>query len=232
MWASSGNSEAGRSVPSPGAILFAIALVAGLCGCGRTADRELKQEGVAPADGTIIVDILQSGSPEFYWHYALRPSEGTVARISQQRFASRKEESMPRTYMQPAGAIFACMDRPQAVSPDGAFVATCEGRLNGPNSFIVLERGSSREILRWTPPQYRGFHGFAWSPDSKSVALLNTTEYYGKSPLELLSGLSGHPVPHHTVYVDLFEVRDWRRTEYLVRDEVINAFTRILDWTQ
>jgi hypothetical protein len=232
MCASSRNSEPVRSVQSRGVILFAMALVSGVCGCSRTADREVQQERVAPVHGTIIVDILQSGSPEFYWHYALRPSEGTVVRISQQRFAGQKEQSIPRTYMQPAGAIFACTDRPQAVSPDGTFVATCEGRLNGPNSFVVLERGSGKEVLRWTPPQFRGFRGFAWSPDSKSVALLNTSEYYGKRPLELLSGLSGHPVPHHAVYVDLFEGSDWQRTEYLIREEVINAFTRILDWTQ
>ncbi|OLD82777.1 MAG: hypothetical protein AUF67_02845 [Acidobacteria bacterium 13_1_20CM_58_21] len=40
--------------------------------------------------------------------------------------------------------------------------------------------------------------GIAWSPDSKAVAVLKESERRGYGPLELVSALSGHPVPYNS----------------------------------
>ena len=44
----------------------------------------------------------------------------------------------------------------------------------------------------------------AWSPDSRYLALLTTQEHWGVSPLELLSGVAGHPVPHNSYRIEVY----------------------------
>jgi hypothetical protein len=209
-----------------------ILLLSASTGWKQNNEHSVKQGSPASTRGTIMVDIREAGFPAHYWQYVVRPSDGAVTRVSEQRFRSRQDGSMPRTYAMPAGAIDSCTGRPEAISPDGKFVAACEASPRDRASFVIIEHSTKKELMRWTPEQYRGIRGFAWSPDSRSVAVLNENEHYGKSPLELLSGLSGHPVPHNTVFVDLFVADEWKFTEYVVRKNVINAFTRILDWKQ
>lgn len=213
-------------------------LLGGVAGCKSRFDQPaVKHEATANANGVITVDILEGGSPETYWHYTVRPADGTVNKVSEQRFANQRQESIPQKFAQPAGAITTCRDHPTAESPDGRLVATCievihktgEFSVSYSYSFLVSD-ASHLQLLRWDPSEWRNIRGFAWSPDSKSVAVLNLGEYYGKGPSEILSGMAGHPVPHNTVYLDLFETDGWKRKEYMVRNEVISAFTRILSW--
>jgi hypothetical protein len=192
-------------------------------------DETVKHQSLVSVQGTITVDILAASSPRRYWQYALHPVDGTVTRICEQAFAAKQDSAIPPGYLKPAGAIVSCTDKPEATSPDGSVVASCEGSLNR-RAFVVTDRYTKKELLRWAPTEYRDIRGFAWAPDSKSVAVLNENEYYGKNPLELLSGLSGHPVPHNTVFVELFITDGWKHTEYVIRKDVINAFIRILDW--
>ena len=53
-----------------------------------------------------------------------------------------------------------------------------------------------------------------------------------KKPLELLSALSGHPVPHDTVFLDIMDVQTRKVVEYAVRKDVVSSFTRILKWSE
>jgi hypothetical protein len=46
----------------------------------------------------------------------------------------------------------------------------------------------------------------------------------------LLSGLSGHPIPHSAVFLDVVEVQTGKVSEYLIRDDVPYAISRILKW--
>jgi hypothetical protein len=57
-------------------------------------------------------------------------------------------------------------------------------------------------------------------------------DHVGKSPLELLSALSGHPVPHDTVFLDIMDVQTRKVVEYVVRKDVVSSFTRILKWSE
>lgn len=211
---------------------IAAILLSGTLGYSNNNDAVVKHGPLVAAQGTITIDILDAGFPNRYWQYTLRPQDGTVTRTSEEKIAQKQKTAIPSAYLKPTGAIFSCTDKPEATSPDGSLVATCEGSLSSSGTFVIIDRSTKKELLRWTPSEYRGMRGFAWAPDSKSVAVLNESEHYGKSPLELLSGLSGHPVPHNTVFVELFVTDGWRQTEYVVRKGVINAFTRILDWKQ
>ena len=62
------------------------------------------------------------------------------------------------------------------------------------------------------------------SPNSNSVIILTVSGRLGTVPLELLSSLSGHPVPYDTLFLEMLEVRLGKRTEFVIRRNVISAF--------
>jgi hypothetical protein len=99
------------------------------------------------------------------------------------------------------------------------------------DEFSVIRNKTTETLYHWNPKDWRGVRGFVWAPNSRSVAFLNKSEYYRKSPLELLSALSGHPVPHDTVFLNVLDVGTGRVSEYVVRRNVYAAFTRILNWS-
>jgi hypothetical protein len=221
-----------------GRFICAAALLLAIGCSGRRGESTDRHEANVEASGTITVDILQSGRPETYWHYEVQPLTGAIRQVSEQHFSDYQHESIPRQYAMPAGAISGCKDVPSSVSPDGIYSAACveEHSRSGEFSVVYRERFLVRNMkqgatfVNWQPEEHRGIRGFAWSPDSRSVVVLNTDEYYGKGPLEQLSAAAGHPVPHHRILLTFFNVDNGQRTEYEVRREVINAFTRILSW--
>ena len=211
---------------------IAAVFISGTMGFSNNKDEAAKRGALAAVKGTITVDILDAGSPRRYWQYTLRPLDGTVTRISEQKVSTKQNDAILPAHLKPTGALSSCADKPEATSPDGSLVATCEGSLNSSGTLVIIDRSTKKELLRWTPTEYRGMRGFVWAPDSKSIAVLNESEHYGKSPWEILAGLSGHPVPRNTVFVELFVVDGWKQAEYVIRKDVINAFTRILNWKQ
>jgi hypothetical protein len=96
----------------------------------------------------------------------------------------------------------------------------------------VADSKTSETIFHWKPEAPRRIRGFAWAPNSHSVAFLSVSSYLGKSPMELLSALSGHPVPHDTVFLDFVDVRERSLTEYTVARNVPSSFVRILSWSE
>jgi hypothetical protein len=181
------------------------------------------------APGAILVDILKSGHPENYWQYEVRPTTGVVRKVKEETFPDYAHENLPHVFLQPAGAIGACSSDTRAASPDGKYLAYCTPSEPG---LFVADKKSAATLYFWKSQEWRGIRGFGWSPNSQSVAILNISSYYGKSPLELLSGLSGHPVPHDTIFLDVLDVRTGKVTEYPIRENVPYSFTRILDWSQ
>jgi len=180
------------------------------------------------APGVILMDLLESGHPEHYWQYEVRPTTGSVRQVKEETFRDYAHENLPHVFLQPAGAIGACSGDTKASSPDAKFEAYCTG---SDWAFFVADKRSHAIVYTWKPREWRGIRGFGWAANSHSVAILNVSSYYGKTPLELLSGVAGHPVPHDTIFLDVLDVRSGKTTEYLIRNNVPYSFTRILSWT-
>lgn len=183
------------------------------------------------APGSVLIDILEGGRPEHYWQYQVQPSSGTVLNVMSTQFRDYSDEKIPHVYQEPAGAG-GCKEHPlSAYSPDGRFVAECKSDFRWKtDDFKIKDRTTSRTLYSWKTDEWREVRGFAWSPNSHSIAVLNTSEYYGKSPVELLSAMSGHPIPHNTVFLDVIDLQKESKTEYLMQGNVVSAFCRILAW--
>lgn len=199
----------------------------------KTSPSHLQQVvGTNVAPGTITVDILESGRPEHYWQSQVQPSSGTVRDVLTTEFRDYSEERIPTSVQEPAGAGGCSEKRNLATSPDGQFVAKCESEGRSVSDhFQIKDSATSTTLYSWKTDDWREILGFAWSPNSHSVAVLNMSEYYGKSPVELLSALSGHPVPHNTIFLDVIDLQKGRATEYVIKRNVISAFCRILSWS-
>ena len=215
-------------------VALAIHLLAESCP-GQSQPTQQSQMSQEAAPGAIVVDVLDADRPEHYWQYEVRPSTGQVRLTLQREFKDRHTEDIPRTFQQPAGAMTSCgsVSTSGLTSPDGKYIAQCTGdHLSKLEGLTLIDTKTSAVVFRWNPTEWRGVQGFAWAPNSKSFAVLNHSEYYGKKPLELLAGASGHPVPHDTEFIDIIDPYSAKVTEYLVRKNVLNAFSRILSWSK
>lgn len=183
------------------------------------------------APGTLLVDVLEAGRPEHYWQYELQPVAGTVRVAREATFADYMHEDMPRSFQKPAGAIGSCAGNAKltAISPDGTSSARC--RTENYSDRLDITSVGAGWAGEWMPKE-RLIRGFAWAPNSRSIAILNVSSYFGKMPMELLAALSGHPVPHDTVFLDILDVRTGQVTEYTIRRNVVSSFTRILNWSR
>ncbi len=212
-----------------GVIFFALTL---LIGCSSSRTQQPSRQAVISgnvATGAILIDVLESGHPEYYWQYELQPSTGLVRKIKEEKFQDYAHEDIPHVFQQPTGAIEACAKKPETTSPDGKYLARCTGSEVG---LFVVDKKNGQTVYQWTPTEWRQIRGFAWSPNSHSVAILNISSYYGGSPIERLSGLSGHPVPHDTIFLDILDVGTGKATEYMVQKDVPYSFSRILNWSE
>ena len=222
------NAGIARFVLAPTIVIAAF----NLPGCSRSQHGSSARQASISSDvapGTVLIDILEAGHPEHYCQYEVQPTTGIVRIIKETTFPDYSHEDMPRTFQEPAGAIGACEGSSNltATSPDGTYSARCTSA----NSADALQVNSGARVAEWKT-HGRGIRGFAWAPNSNSIAILNVSSYYGKSPLELLAALSGHPVPHDKVLLDIFDVQTGQTTEYLVRNNVVSSFTRILRWAR
>lgn len=204
-----------------------------MTGCSGSQPADLTHQTVLSPDiapGVVLIDILEAGHPEHYWQYEVQPTAGLVRKVKEERFRDYTDENIQHIFQQPSGAIETCTKTPEANSPDGSYLAYCS-KFNW-DEFFVTNKKKTETMYHWKCKEWRHISGFAWAPNSRSVAFLNVSEYYGKSPLELLSGLSGHPVPHNTVFLDVLDVGTGQVTEYVVKRNVASAFIRILQWSK
>lgn len=212
-----------------------IALASSLIDCSRgqmeqsspPARQAIMSGDVAP--GVILIDILKSGHPENYWQYEVRPTIGSVRKVKEETFRDYAHEDIPHDFLPPTGAIGRCPSDTKATSLDRKFLAYCAASEGG---LVIADTKTLGILFLWKPQEWRGISGFGWSPNSQSIAILNRSSYYGKTPLELLSGKLGHPVPHDTIFLDVLDVRTGKTTEYPVREDVTYSFARILNWSQ
>jgi hypothetical protein len=220
-------------------LVFACLETAGCSSQQRSSPLPVVNGEVAP--GRIVVDILEPRGREHYYVYEVRPSKGSLDLTSEETFQDYRHERISHEYQRPAGAIGGdCMlKKPTAESPDGNFIAGCSVQVEPSGQFsrkyfqifFISDRNSGKEVFHWKLDEQRLIHGFAWSPNSQSVALLNSTEVYGNGPLERISAWAGHPVPHNTVYLHIIPISTMQPVEYRIRSDVLYAFTRILNWS-
>lgn len=213
------------------AVLFkasALALSLLLVGCSQNQSSAGTSLNADVAPGFVLVDILEAGQPEHYWQYQVLPATGLTRMVKEQTFQDYKHEDLPADFYQPTGALESCARNLHATSPNGKYVAYCK---SGPSDeFYVADQQSNETLQHWRPR--KGIRGFAWAPNSNSVAILTVSGYAGMRPRELLSFISGHPVSHDTVFLDLLDMRTGTITEYVVRRNIVSSFTRILNWGQ
>lgn len=227
--------------PGQAAILWALAFTLASCWTrpssppgssppeGETR-RGIVLTGVAP--GTVQIDLIEEGTPERYWVYAITPQQGTIRLVSTAEFPDRNHESIPEKFHQPTGAIHACSREPAAVSPNGKYVARClhlfvkTDKFSGIDHdvFVVEDKVTGSELFHWQMEKERRIRGFSWSPDSSSVAILNLRLDYTQ-----FAFLGHQAIPHDSVCLDIIGFPN-QFAEYTVRRDVPYAFTRILDW--
>jgi dipeptidyl aminopeptidase/acylaminoacyl peptidase len=212
--------------------LLIVSLGLALIGCSSRSPERPRSVPILAGDvapGTILLDV-DGGGP--YWQYEIKPSAGTLRLIredkSQDNYLRRA-----KTFQKPTGAIDGCenLAKPEATSTDGKFLARCLEVSRRVNNLLVIDVKDSAPSYQWQP-QGRHIQGFAWAPNSRSVAVLNDSSYIGLSPLEILEALSGHPVSHCTVYLDIIEANTGNVTAYPVAGNVTNSWERILSWSE
>ena len=208
-----------------GALVMAVALLQ--LGCSQSEMPAQKVIGGDVAPGVLSIDILEGGQPSRYWQYEVRPSTGVVRVLRDETFTDYKHEDVPRTFQQPAGTVETCSKSPRALSPDGTLLAYCSR--NSSDELYVIDQRSNATVCEWKSPKQ--IRGFAWSPNSGSLAILNAASHTGMKPLDLIALVSGHPVPHDTVFLDFLNIKTRAITEYVIRRNVMSAFTRILEWS-
>jgi hypothetical protein len=200
------------------------------CSPSRTeppANQTILAADIAP--GSIVIDVLESGDPATYSQYELRPSAGTVRHVKEQSFPAYTSVQVPANLQQPSGSIQSCEKKPRASSMDGFYEAYCTN--SGKDEFFVEDRRTGELLSHWKLDESRSIKGFAWSPNSRSVAFLTTASRTGKSPRDLSAAASGHPVSYDTVFLNILDMRTRKMVVYEVSRNVRAAFTRILVWS-
>lgn len=207
---------------------FTVILLLGGCLSSGSGDTEQRTMSTDIAPGTVLVDVRESGEPEHYWQYQVQPARGVVRATEELQFPNYKHRDVPKDFQRPAGVIDWYIEKPQADSPDGRLFVYCERA--APDELHLVDRQSNQQVHSWKSGH--GIRGFAWAPNSGSVAVLTVSGHVGLRPAELLALLSGHPVSHDTVFLDIVDVRSGKATEYVIRRNVVAPFTRILSWAE
>jgi hypothetical protein len=219
----------------PATLFFCLVLE--LTGCSGSTEWSEYQGKISAdiAPGVILIDILgigvsESGQPEHYYQYEVEPATGLVRKVKEERSWDYKHEAIPQAFHEPAGAIEGCRNDPQASSLDGEYIAYC--RSGEADQYFVDDKKTARGLYHGTLGGKREIRGFSWAPDSRSVAFLNSWSRLGRTPMELLSAVSGHPVSHDTIFLTIIDARTGTQTQYLIRQDVPSALTRILNWSE
>jgi len=168
--------------------------------------------------GVIDVRILDSGLWGFKSYlYQIDVHEGRVSElenksVSSEEFANPPWRALPGGHIDTDGShSFAGI-----ASPDGQYVAMSSGedgyQSNGAGQVpIVVERSRDHtEVFQTSiPPRYY-VRGVTWSPDSKAVALLLSSERFGFGPLDMLSAFAGHPIQYKSFGFLILSVEERR----------------------
>lgn len=99
---------------------------------------------------------------------------------------------------------------PYAFSPDSKYVAASvvEQRPKAalPQAFVIFDQQMKRDMARVTLDSKELLRALAWSPDSTRLAVLKSTSRGKFSFKNMLSAVSGHPVPYDTYFLDIYNL--------------------------
>lgn len=192
--------------------LFLIGLASiVLVGCEWHGGSHKTYPPAAEFGGVIRVVISEPRGQRFSnYTFEARPSEGRSDLV--------KEEVVESADLHVGGnstGHINCSASPQLPSPDGKLIARCEGPPPGPLSlgehdFVIFEDSVGRQIRKngiWNELRVMGF---AWSPDSKNVAVLCASTTWSWRPLDILARGVGSGVPDFDYNLELFSAENDR----------------------
>jgi hypothetical protein len=168
--------------------------------------------------GVIDVRILDSELWGFKSYlYRIDVSEGRVLELENKSLSSEEFANPP--WSAASGAHIdtgSSYNFAGIASPDAQYVAVSSGDValhsNAARQVpIVVERSSDHaEVFRASIPPRFYVRGVTWSPDSRAVALLLSSERVGFGPLDILSAFSGHPIQYKSFGFLLLSVEERR----------------------
>lgn len=220
----------GRYVGRRGRAHSFVLLLIGAAACSHEPPaKQVALQGDA-ASGTLLVEILVSRTGgDDYWRYRSAPGTGEVARADEGRYA----EGVWLTPNPPTGQTTCNRGAVRASSPDGRFVVECANPDGRQARLSVKEQ--EKVVYSWNPQPWRGVDGFAWSPSSRAIALLNHSSRASVwlGPWDLLGGVTGHPLARNTYYLLVVALEPPESVEYVIRTDVREGYgASILDWSR
>ncbi len=84
-------------------IVLALSLVGFWSGGKEPPERQATLSADA-APGVILIDLLESGHPEHYWQYEVKPAMGLVRKVKEETYSDYAHEKIPHVFLQPAVA--------------------------------------------------------------------------------------------------------------------------------
>jgi hypothetical protein len=121
---------------------------------------------------------------------------------------------------------------PSALSPDGKFLASAivpqKGDPYAPaDSLGIFEypAGNLRGVFKTTDS--RILESIAWSPTSDTIVALTATSKSGKSPGDILSAVTGHPVSYVSFYLQIVTLTGKSLAEAKLASDLQSGFGQV-----
>lgn len=206
--------------------LFYILVLASSCLPGCSAGSNQKS-GIDPKlSGEIAFDVVQPGNAHNL--FVGTPATGQISRVSKDSISKFEGGSSDN--------IFNCYEKPVRPSPNGNFVASCNGSLvpsmvgASPDSFLIAPTNSQGEAFRGL--RGKKIWGFVWSSDSKAVAVLSSDVHVSYSPRYWFYALSGHPMQYEKYYLNVVEPTTHRVVSFEIPFQPSFGCVQWLTWRQ
>ncbi len=212
-----------------------------MCSDLRTQERnDTSRSGLAFAGlgvGTIVVEMWDGLYGRYnFWIYKIQSPDRLVhlevaEKKNGPKFSSTQKNnvSQPVTYSKPA-----CDSPLPVLSSSMKLSALCKVGVpsglvgNRQESIVITDTNSGSLLYEWKK-QGRYVEQVIWSPNSDSIAILNSTYHFRVDPLNVFIALSGHPVSYYTAYLDVVDVRTGMSAEYKLRGGIKgNLYSKLL----
>ena len=204
-----------------------------LVGCESHGDKHRVYQAAPEFGGVITVAISEpQGQKYSNYIFEVRPSAGRTDLVKQ----AVTESAELQVDAASTGHI-SCSSSPRLPSPNGKFVVRCEGPAPGSLSmnehdYVIFEDRTEHQLQRNGIWHVLRVVGFAWSPDSKSVAVLCASTTPSDRPVDLLARATGSAVPDFDYNLELFSVENDSVSRHLpyIRANSRYGFGAITSW--
>jgi len=195
-----------------------------LLGCSAGLNQN---SGIDPKpSGEIAFDLVQPGNADNL--FVGTPATGQISRAPKDSISKFEDGSR--------GNIFNCHEKPVRPSPNGNFIASCNGSLvpsmagASSDSFLIGSTNSKGEAFR----NLRGkkIWGFVWSSDSKAIAVLSSDVRVSYNPRYWFYALSGHPMQYEKYYLNVIEPTTLKVVSFEIPFQTSFGRVQWLTWRQ